>query len=111
MDKWAILHQEAQLAAIEERSYERPQLIFKHSTRCGISSQAQHVLDQATADLQGQVDLYYLDLIAYRSISNLVADRFGIPHQSPQVIVVKDGKVVHQASHFSIAPTKILEAV
>jgi len=76
-------------------------LIFKHSTRCIVSRTA---LKQFERDFvaNAHVKLFYLDLLAYRSISNEIAARFSITHQSPQILVIKSGKVVYTASHSDI---------
>ncbi len=111
MKHWHHLQQPAQLSEITAASHERPQLIFKHSTRCGISAHIQHQLFAATEDLAAVTDLHYLDLIDYRPASNEVAAQLHVPHQSPQVILLKDGKVVHHSSHFSIEPGQIVAAV
>ena len=110
MNTWQDLNQETQIKEISEASFKKPQLIFKHSTTCGISAHAQHRLATATRELGEAADLHYLDLLRYRPISNKVAADLGVPHQSPQVIVLKEGKVVHSSSHFSINPQTIVES-
>ncbi|MEM7656781.1 MAG: bacillithiol system redox-active protein YtxJ [Bacteroidota bacterium] len=110
MSSWQSLTQPEQLAEIDRASHERPQLIFKHSISCGISAQAQYQLQSATDDLAEGFDLHYLDLINHRPASNEVAAHWKIPHQSPQVLIIKDGEVVYHASHFGIRPANIIEA-
>lgn len=110
MKHWQELSSEAQLDALRETSFKRPQLIFKHSISCGISAHVLHGLQASSEQLAGVVDLHYLDLINYRNISNKIASDFGVPHQSPQVILIRDGQAVHNASHFSIAVDLILQA-
>ncbi|QCX53869.1 bacillithiol system redox-active protein YtxJ [Elizabethkingia sp. JS20170427COW] len=100
---WNILTSEEELYKAVEESKEHWVLIFKHSTRCPISSR---VLRNFERDLEAQ-DLpnyrfYYLDLLKYRALSNKIADDFGVAHQSPQVIVLKNEKSVYDASHHSI---------
>lgn len=100
---WTALTDEAQLDAIDALSATRPVLIFKHSTRCSISSAALHRLESAwSADDDRLGALYYLDLIRFRGISNAIADRYGVQHESPQALVIRDGRCVHHASHFGI---------
>lgn len=108
MNTWQPLKKEAQLEEIKEASYQKPQLIFKHSVTCGISAQANHTLEASTEELAEKFDLHYLDLLSFRSVSNKVADEFEVRHQSPQVLLVKEGKVIYHTSHFSIQPAKIL---
>jgi bacillithiol system protein YtxJ len=104
---WITLQDENQLELIKEKSKEKPQVIFKHSTRCSISSMAKSRLDKAP-DPKG-VDFYFLDLIQYRQISNQIAETFSVPHASPQVLVIKNGKSVYDESHSGIRIDDILE--
>jgi bacillithiol system protein YtxJ len=99
---WHRLDNFAQVGAIVVASAQRPQLIFKHSTRCSISAAAKYRLEDSLAKLEGVYDLHFLDLIVKRDISSLVADRFDVEHQSPQVIVVNKGKAVYTSSHYDI---------
>lgn len=107
---WNYLENIEQLATIKEASFAKPQLIFKHSTRCIISKMA---LKNFESDfvLQDVIDAYYLDLISYREISNKVADEFGITHQSPQILVIKNGAVVYNESHEGIDANILKEFV
>lgn len=99
---WIDLVEMGQLDEIVGRSKMKTQLIFKHSTRCGISRM---VLGQFKKDYpfsEREVDLYYLDLITYREISNAIMNRFDVVHESPQLVVMKNGTVVAHASHGKI---------
>lgn len=99
---WIALNDREQLNEIEERSKEKPQLIFKHSTTCGISRM---VLGMFTGNYpfnERNADLYFLDLHAHREVSNAVAANFQVVHQSPQLLVVKNGAVVFHTSHGAI---------
>lgn len=99
---WIDLNSMDQLNAIMEKSKTKPQFIFKHSTRCGVSRM---VISQFKRDYQlskNDADLYYLDLLAYRTVSNEIADRFQVMHQSPQLVVVRNGVVVAHESHSGI---------
>ncbi len=80
-------------------SKQKPVAFFKHSTRCSVSFMAKRSVE-ANWDLD--IDAYYLDLIAHRDISNAIATELGVQHQSPQMILVKDGQVAYHASHGSI---------
>ena len=97
---WHTLTESRQLEEIEKESEKMPVVIFKHSTRCGISRMVLNNFERSY-DLpkDKQVKLYMLDLIANRNISNEVADHFGVRHESPQMIILKDRQVVHHASH------------
>lgn len=103
-----MLTAEEQLNAIIEDSYQRPQLIFKDSTSCGISAHAKEKLAEGTDRLIELATCYYLDLLQYRSISNRVAQLLEVTHQSPQVIVLKDGRAVYHVSHHAIQPADLL---
>jgi bacillithiol system protein YtxJ len=100
---WEKLTETAQLERILEESKEKPVLIYKHSTRCGISGMALDRLERSWDETGDGFKSYYLDLIAYRNISNIVAEMFNVYHQSPQVIVVKNGKAVYDESHMGIS--------
>jgi bacillithiol system protein YtxJ len=105
--KWNELNHENQLSAIRERSFQRPQVIFKHSTRCGISSVAKSRLEKWTPN--EDFDFYYLDLIQHRFLSNMVAEEFDVYHESPQVLIIKSGQCVYDESHLGISLRDILE--
>ncbi|MBL86236.1 MAG: bacillithiol system redox-active protein YtxJ [Winogradskyella sp.] len=98
---WIALTDLNQLEAIAKASATKTQLIFKHSTRCGISRM---VMNQFVAayNLDLNVDLYYLDLLSYRDVSNEVGYKFQVMHESPQLLVIKNGVVVAHASHGAI---------
>ncbi len=108
--KWKHLTQRAMLDEIKEKSNHQPQVIFKHSTRCGISAHAEDRLsnDEGLEDI---ADCYYLDLLNYRSISNDIAQIFEIGHQSPQIIVLYKQNVIYTSSHHAIESKKIIAAI
>jgi bacillithiol system protein YtxJ len=105
---WKKLTTEQQLKEIIQASYEKPQMIFKHSTRCSISSTALNRLERSwnDTDMAG-LEAYYLDLIAYRPVSNAVAQHLNIQHQSPQVLIIKDGECSYTESHMGINYTEL----
>lgn len=107
--EWIHLTDEGQLNNIIEKSKDKAQVIFKHSTRCSISSVALNRLQRANKP--GGIDFYFLDLINYRSISNKIAEVFKVRHESPQVLVIKDGKCIFYESHLSIDMHEIVEQV
>ena len=106
---WITLSEEKELDNIVEKSYSRPQLIFKHSTRCSISSVAKGRVDKSDIDIA--IDCYYLDLIAFRNISNLIADKFHVHHESPQVLLISNGECIYEESHNAIRPDDIMENI
>lgn len=97
---WVMLTDINQLKNLTEASYQKPQIIYKHSTRCGISSMVLRRFEKSA--VQGNADFYFLDLIKQRNISNLVAGQFKIHHESPQVLLIKNGECVYDESHYSI---------
>lgn len=98
---WNDLTDLGQLNEIMALSNEKPVAIFKHSTRCSVSRMALKQFENEF-DFSDKVTPYFLDLIAYRDVSNEIANRFGVQHQSPQLILIKDGKAVYNASHSDI---------
>lgn len=100
---WEHLTEASQLESILEESKTKPVLIYKHSTRCGISSMALDRLERSWDEEGRAIKPYFLDLIAHRDISNIVAEMFNVYHQSPQIIVIKDGKAVFDESHMGIS--------
>lgn len=97
---WIELKDEAQLADLREQSRAMPVVIFKHSTRCSISAMAKNRLERATPP--DGVAFYYLDLIQYRSLSNRLAEAFGVHHESPQLLLLRNGDCVYDESHNGI---------
>ncbi|MCS6968339.1 MAG: bacillithiol system redox-active protein YtxJ [Cytophagales bacterium] len=100
---WNRLTAASQLEVLKKNSHQHPVLIFKHSTRCSISHAALNRLERCwdAARVHGLMP-YYLDLIAYRDVSNQIANDFGVKHQSPQVLLIFQGKCIYHASHFDI---------
>lgn len=107
MNDWINLDSEDTLTDIIESSKNKAQIIFKHSTRCGISEFAKERIEKSYDQIEGKADFYYLDLLNHRNISNLIAERLNVIHQSPQIIILKDGEVVHSVTHHSIQPEGI----
>jgi bacillithiol system protein YtxJ len=97
---WIPLLNEQQLEEIKTNSAIRPQVIFKHSSRCSTSSMARHRLDKK-AFPEG-IDFYFLDIIHHRNISNKIASDFRVRHESPQVLLINKGTCVYDESHSSI---------
>ncbi|MEQ8705841.1 MAG: bacillithiol system redox-active protein YtxJ [Phaeodactylibacter sp.] len=108
---WLQLQSRSQIEEIIEHSKSVPCLIFKHSTRCSISSLAQNRLGKGWALGDNEILPYHLDLITNRDLSNAVAEQFGIRHESPQVLLIKDGRCVYDASHLQISARSIADQV
>jgi bacillithiol system protein YtxJ len=111
---WQQLTNQSQLQDIIDTSQQpdtyRAVVIFKHSTRCSISSMALSRFESKWKD-DPSIPVFYLDLLQHRDISNELATRFGIEHQSPQVLVIKNGTCVYDASHTGIMVSEVLEAI
>ncbi|CAM3492210.1 bacillithiol system redox-active protein YtxJ [Zobellia roscoffensis] len=100
---WIALTSVEQLSEIEKKSLTKPQVIFKHSTTCGISRMVLNMFTQNYAFEDGQMDFYFLDLHSYRQVSDETGYKFQVMHQSPQLLVIKNGGVVVHDSHGAIA--------
>lgn len=98
---WLQLTDLGQLNEISDLSFQKPVAIFKHSTRCSISRMALKQFENEF-NLEDKVTPYYLDLLEFRNISNEIAARFGVMHQSPQLILIKDGNAIYSATHSDI---------
>ncbi|HEX4876457.1 MAG TPA: bacillithiol system redox-active protein YtxJ [Chitinophagaceae bacterium] len=98
--QWLQLESEEQLASLLEKSIKRPQVIFKHSTRCSVSSVIKNRLEKSA--IPGHIDFHYLDLIRYRSLSNKIAEDLGVWHESPQVLLIQNGHCIFDESHLAI---------
>ena len=99
---WIPLNATAQLNHIVSKSNTKPQVIFKHSTRCGISRMVMNQFVDSYDFSEKEIDLYFLDLLNNREVSNETGYKFQVMHESPQLIVIKNGVVVSHASHSSI---------
>ena len=98
---WINLEDLGQLTEIQETSFAKPVIIFKHSTTCSISRMALKNFEREY-NLNDKVDAYFLDLLNFRVISNEIATKFNVTHQSPQLLLIKDGKSVYNVSHENI---------
>jgi bacillithiol system protein YtxJ len=107
---WLKMNYSSSVKQIMEESIELPQIIFKHSTRCSISSMALNRFEREW-DKNIGAKLYYLDLIEFRSLSNEIAELLTVEHQSPQVILLMNREVKYSASHNGIEVHKILDLI
>ena len=104
---WKKLESQKDLDAAIEKSLQGKVLIFKHSTRCFISKTVLRSFEKQMQESDKNFGYYFLDLLAYRSISNEIESRFDVVHQSPQLIVLENGKAIYNASHQNIDLDKI----
>ncbi len=101
--EWNNLEEISQIDQLINESEDQPIAIFKHSTSCGISRMVLKNFERELASVDGlNTKLYFLDLLRYRSISNEIASRLDVIHESPQLIIIEKGLVTHHASHNQI---------
>lgn len=108
---WIQLESLEQLEQVEAESFNQPVAILKHSTSCGISRMVLRQFEKEYDLEEGTVKLYFLDLLRFREISNKIASKFNVPHESPQLLILKDGKVVHDSSHSAIEVNSLKMAI
>lgn len=111
MINWITLTRTVEVDALVELSAQQACVIFKHSTTCPISGFAKSRLERNWDLDDANVKPYYLDLLSYREVSNYVASEFGIHHESPQVLVIKDGRCVYHTSHLDINIADLTQAL
>jgi bacillithiol system protein YtxJ len=108
--KWIELTEVEQLARMDEESQAYPVLILKHSTRCSISSVALNRIESNwKEEFSARLKPYYLDLLRHRDVSNAIASRYNVVHESPQVLVISNGKCIYTESHNGIRLQEIME--
>lgn len=101
---WTQLENEKGLEEAKRLSADQPVIIFKHSTRCPVSHMALSWFERSwnEEEMEG-ITPYYLDLISYRNVSNKIAEDFGVQHQSPQLLLIRNGQCTYHCSHSSIS--------
>ncbi len=104
---WSKLKSESQLDEIVAESASRPILIYKHSTRCPVSAYVKNALEKEWQWEPEQLPIYYLDLFAHPGLSNRVAQMFGVPHKSPQLLLIRNGEAIFDTSHMNISVSTI----
>jgi bacillithiol system protein YtxJ len=103
---WHPINTIEQLEQIKAASFKRPQVIFKHSTTCSISRMALDRFERAKAP--ENVEFHYLDLLNFRAISTEIANFFQVHHESPQVILIKNGECIYDESHYGIMMDELI---
>ncbi len=104
---WIQLTRSDQLDDIDRTSYDRPVLIYKHSTRCSLSN----IAFQRIEGLVNELPTYFLDLIKHRGLSDEIEKRYKVYHESPQLLLIRDGECVYEASHMDIHADTIRDQV
>ncbi len=110
MINWVLLDDNSKLLKAIEESFTKDVVIFKHSTTCSISLMAKRRLEEDWNDLENVIP-YYLDLKSFRSISDEVAERFSVHHESPQILLIRQGECIYDASHFDITIAELKETL
>ena len=90
---------------------DKPQLIYKHSFACGVCVFSKSAIESKMEQFKKMADLHFVDARATRSVSDYIADKTGIKHESPQALIIKNGKVIWHASHSAITAGKIMNAL
>jgi bacillithiol system protein YtxJ len=109
--EWKPLTSTQQLEEVLVESITKPVVLFKHSTSCSRSALAKNKLESDYAFGENDLSFYYLDLLAHRDVSNAIEAELGIRHQSPQILVIKNKKVVFHTSHESISIEGIAKSI
>lgn len=100
---WKNIESEEDLEHAIQESFSVTVVVFKHSTRCFISKTVLRNFEKEVMDSDKNISYYFLDLLAHRNLSDKIAENFGVEHQSPQLLVIENGKVVKNASHQHIS--------
>lgn len=109
--QWNSIDSLEDIQKIKALSNSKPQVIFKHSTTCPISSMAKMRIEDQSTTIDQQLDFNYLDLLRHRSISSHIAEDLQVHHESPQLILVIDEEVIYDASHFDITIAELTESL
>lgn len=107
--QWKYITDLAQIGEIQKET--GFSLIFKHSTRCSVSMMAKRRFEMDWEAIPENTALYFLDLISYRAISAQIAETFQVHHESPQILLIKDGECVLDASHSDISAEEVAEVI
>jgi len=107
--QWKNITSAEQVSEIQQQ--QGYSLIFKHSTRCSVSAMAKRRFEMDWAVIPENTALYFLDLISYRDISAQIADTFQVHHESPQILVIKNGDCILDASHSDISAGEVAEVI
>lgn len=108
---WDFLESVDQFHNVLQNSSKMPKIIFKHSTRCGISRMVLKNFENGYTLKGGEAGFYLLDLLSHRDVSNAIAEELNLTHQSPQVVVIKDQKIIHTDSHHGIDIHKVEQII
>ncbi len=108
---WQTVETPQDIQTIIDRSHQHPCIIYKHSPRCGISHSVKERFEKNWKAAESEAELYYVDVVGQRAISDQIAQTFDVTHQSPQALVLNDGKVIFDTSHRAITAEALQEAI
>jgi len=108
---WEEIESNEQIDELVEESFQHPIVIFKHSMRCGISAMAQYQLEGSWKFSPNELKMYVVDVIGNRSVSQQIAHKFQVVHQSPQILIISAGEVLYHTSHHNISVDVIEQAI
>lgn len=108
---WRPLSSSSQIDQIVQRSHQRTCLIFKHSTRCSLSAIARYRLEDGWNFSEDQFEPYFLDLVSHRNLAEQIAELFSVHHESPQLLLIKNGECIYDKSHLDISIEELMEFV
>lgn len=111
MIHWTHLEDLQQLDEANQVSMGQDIMLFKHSTTCPISGAAKKRVESGWDFSDNQLKPFYIDLKTFRTVSNTIEDKYNVKHESPQVLIIRDGKCIYDASHFDIKVDSIKEAL
>jgi bacillithiol system protein YtxJ len=100
-----------ELERVLAESRQRPLLLFKHSYSCGVSAEALDELLSHLADARPGARYAMVTVQTHRDVSNAIARKLGVRHETPQALLVRDGEVVWSASHFRVNATELEKAL
>lgn len=109
--QWIFLTEKSQIEEIILKSATKPVLIFKHSTRCGVSRMALKNFERDYDIEKTALELYFLDILKYRELSNEVSKSLAVHHQSPQILLIKNKSVIYHDSHYQISVETVKEVL
>lgn len=110
-EEWQIVEDQDSVDEALSRSDKTPQLIYKHSDRCSVCIFAKSNLEQQAGKISEAANMIFVDVISTRDVSNYIADKLNVRHESPQAILIKGGEVIWHASHSSVKSEPILETL
>ena len=111
LNQWNVLTEEQQVADVMKASNDMPQLVYKHSHTCGICHVAKERIEESFDEIKKCADMHFVNVKKSRTVSSAFAEKLGIRHESPQVLIIDQGECIWHQSHWSIKGDAISEAL